>query len=200
MADPWGVWTAAFMTVAVLSYLYRENSLWRAVEHLYVGLAAGYGVGYVWHNFLRPVLLEALWANGQWSYLFPLSLGFLVYLRYLPRYAWLARIPLAIWVGYGAGYILAYAPRTLVEQVAGSFLPLKSLDNVLVVAALLGSLAYFFFTLPRQHPVLRWASAVGRWSILVALGASFGSAVLYRYNILFGRIAFLLRSALGMGG
>ena len=41
-----GTWTAAACTLAVFSYLYRDNALWRAVEHLYVGLSAGYGLGY----------------------------------------------------------------------------------------------------------------------------------------------------------
>ena len=95
-------------------------------------------------------------------------------------------------MGYGAGYVVAYLPRTLLRQVAASFLTLNDLNHLVILAALLGGLLYFSFTLPREPRLVKAAARVGRWAILVALGASFGSAVLYRFTILYGRADFLL--------
>jgi hypothetical protein len=198
--DPLATWVGGLLTLAVLSYLYAENPVWRALEHLYIGLAAGYAVGYAWYSFLRPTLVNDVWRGGAWYDLLPFGLGLLVYCRYVPRLRSLARYPLAVWVGYGAGYVVTYVPRILLRQVTGSFLPLNDLDNALVIASLLGAMVYFFFTVPREHPLLRRTAAFGRWAILVALGASFGGAVLFRYTVLFGRIDFLVRSWLGLGG
>jgi hypothetical protein len=192
--SPAAVWVAALLTLAVLSYLWRDNPVWRLVEHLYLGLAAGYGLGYTWHNFLRPVLAGDVLQRHQWQELLPLALGVLIYGRYVKGLEWLARFPIAVWVGYGAGYVVAYLPRTLLRQVAASFVSLGDLNHLALVACLVGGLVYFSFTLPREHPAVRAAAGVGRWAILVALGASFGSAVLYRFSILYGRFDFLLHT------
>ena len=191
---PVAVWVAALLTLAVFTYLWRDNAVWRFVEHLYLGLAAGYGIGYTWHNFLLPVLAGDVVRSHHWYWLLPLALGALIYARYVRGLEWLARFPIALWVGYGAGYVVAYLPRTLLRQVSSSFLSLGSLNNLVIVACLVGGLVHFSFTLPRDRAVVRHAAAFGRWSILVALGASFGSAVLYRFSILYGRFDFLLHT------
>lgn len=188
-----GTWTAAACTLAVFSYLYRDNALWRAVEHLYVGLSAGYGLGYAWHNFLAPIILTDVLRHHQYAYVLPLAFGFLVFMRTARGGEGLARLPLAIWVGYGAGYALTYLPRTLRLQVTGSMLPPDRLDNVMILATLVGGLCYFLFTVGQRGPVRRLAS-FGRYAIMLALGAAFGGAVLYRYTIFLGRMTFLLRT------
>ncbi len=190
-------WTAAVLSVAVFSYLYRDNPLWRAVEHLYVGLSAGYGLGYGWYNYLRPIIVGDLIGKHQWGYLLPLLFGGLVFFRYIRGGDWAARLPIALWVGYGAGYALTYLPRTLWLQVAGSMVPPDRVANAIMLVALLGGLAYFLFTLGRSGWPRR-AAALGRYAIMLALGASFGGAVLYRYTIFLGRMAFLLKGWLGL--
>jgi hypothetical protein len=199
MSGPLAVWTGALLTLAVLSYLYADNPAWRVTEHLYVGLAAGYGLGYTWQNYLRPVLQTQLPAPGGWIWLLPLALGALLYARYVPRLEWLSRFPLGVWIGYGAGYILAYLPRVVVGQVTGSMVDLSSLTHLALMVCLLGAFATFVFTLPDRSGPLRAAGRVGRYAILVALGVAFGGAVLYRFTLLYGRIQFLVHGWLGLG-
>lgn len=191
-AHPFATWTAAVCTLAVFSYLYRDNALWRAVEHLYVGLSAGYALGYGWHNYLGPIVLTDIIAHHQYGYAAPILFGFAVFLGYVRGGERIARLPLGLWVGYGAGYALTYLPRTLWLQVSGSALPPNRLSNVLVLCTLLGGLFYFMFTIGRRGTLGR-IGAFGRFAVMLALGASFGGAVLYRYTIFLGRMAFLLK-------
>ena len=191
-AHPLATWTAAVCTLAVFSYLYRDNALWRAVEHLYVGLSAGYGLGYGWHNYLGPIILTDMLQRHQYAYALPILFGLVVFLRYVRGGDSIARLPLGLWVGYGAGYALTYLPRTLWLQITGSWLPPDDWANVLVLATLVGGLCYFLFTVGRSGPIGRFAQ-FGRYAIMLALGASFGGAVLYRYTIFLGRMAFLLK-------
>ncbi len=191
-AHPFATWTAAVCTLAVFSYLYRDNALWRAVEHLYIGLSAGYGLGYGWHNFLEPIIVTDMIHRHQYGYALPLLFGLLVFARYVRGGDGPARLPIGLWVGYGAGYALTYLPRTLWLQVSGSMLPPDRLSNVLVLATLVGGLCYFLFTVGQRGPIRRMAT-FGRYAIMLALGASFGGAVLYRYTIFLGRMAFLLK-------
>ena len=37
-----GAWVAAFLTIGIFSYLYKDNPFYKAAEHLFVGVSAGY--------------------------------------------------------------------------------------------------------------------------------------------------------------
>ena len=43
-----GTWVAATLTLAILSFLYKDNPLYKVAEHLYVGTSAGFAVIYAW--------------------------------------------------------------------------------------------------------------------------------------------------------
>jgi len=40
--DEIGIWAAALLTLAIFSFLYKENPIYRFAEHLLVGVSAGY--------------------------------------------------------------------------------------------------------------------------------------------------------------
>ena len=40
ITDIIGAWLAAFLTLSILSFLYKENPLFKAAEHLFVGTSA----------------------------------------------------------------------------------------------------------------------------------------------------------------
>ena len=43
------IWLMAFFTLAIFSFLYRDNPIYRFAEHLFAGLSAGYYVAlYTW--------------------------------------------------------------------------------------------------------------------------------------------------------
>ena len=44
-----GIWLVSFLTVCILSFLYRDNPFYKFAEHLYVGISAGY-----WTVVSRP--------------------------------------------------------------------------------------------------------------------------------------------------
>ena len=52
-----GVWVAAFLTLCIFSFLYRDNPFYRFAEHLFVGVSAGY---YIILNFWT-VVVPNLW-------------------------------------------------------------------------------------------------------------------------------------------
>jgi len=45
-----GTWIAAVCTLAMFSFLVKENKIFRAFQHLYVGVAAGYGIVFQWNS------------------------------------------------------------------------------------------------------------------------------------------------------
>jgi hypothetical protein len=60
--DPW-TWVGVFLTVAVFSFLYRENRLYRFAEHLVVGVANGYSISFTVHRVLGPYVAKPLSAG-----------------------------------------------------------------------------------------------------------------------------------------
>ena len=61
LTDIIGAWLAAFLTLSILSFLYKENPLFKAAEHLFVGTSAGYGVVIAYWQVIQPDLIGSLW-------------------------------------------------------------------------------------------------------------------------------------------
>lgn len=55
--DPW-VWLSAILTVAILSYLFKDNPFYKVAEYLFVGVAAGYYLSIQFDNVLIPNLFQ----------------------------------------------------------------------------------------------------------------------------------------------
>ena len=69
-----GIWVAAFFTLCIYSFLYRDNPFYRFAEHLFVGLSVGYGIVFSIHQGLIPLAWEpfaeainAVWKAGKLS-------------------------------------------------------------------------------------------------------------------------------------
>ncbi|MCL4424609.1 MAG: hypothetical protein M1299_09810 [Firmicutes bacterium] len=189
-----GIWAAALVTLAVFSFLYRENPFYRWAEYTMVALAAANGAVVTYHNYVKPTLMTDIVQKGSYSLIIPALLGLLIYTRYFRSMLWLSRIPIAYWVGYGAGYILAYYPATLLKQITSSFFQLNSINNVLLFVGVVATFVYFIFTWNRErYPILGYTASVGRWTMMIAFGTAFGSTVAFRFNLLLGRLQFLLQ-------
>ena len=42
LANTIGIWMGVFFTLAILSFLYKDNPIYKFAEYVYVGLSAGY--------------------------------------------------------------------------------------------------------------------------------------------------------------
>ncbi len=131
--EVFGIWVAAFLTLCIYSFLYRDNPFYRFAEHLFVGISVGYLIVIGIHQGVIPLAWEplseavaALWTgttatigswfgterevtpettNALWGLfkIIPIAIGLLFFARLSPRHAWLIRYPIAILIGFGAG-------------------------------------------------------------------------------------------------
>ena len=205
-----GIWIAAFLTLAIFSFLYKDNPFYKLAEHLYVGVSAGYYVIYVWSTDIRPLLfnpfVQTHAQTGSWgaaltqnAVLFiPAVLGFVMLLRAFPKISWVSRWPISFLVGIGAGLaITADVQGFLFPQIQATLVPLwvrgsflTTFNNILLFVGVVGTVAYFYFS--REHKgFLGVLSRIGILFIMVAFGASFGYTVMARISLLIGRIHFL---------
>lgn len=188
---------AALLTLAIFSFLYRDNPFYKFAEYLFVGIAAGYIVAIQYHNVILPNLWRPLLA-GDYKLIVPFALGVLLFSRFTANFGWLSRWAIGLMVGTYSGLaIIGFAQGDLVAQVQANMLPLKaqnSLDtfsNWVIVIGLIASLVYFFFS--KEHKGVLGASAkLGIWFLMVSFGASYGFTVMARISLLIGRLLFLL--------
>ena len=110
MSTDVGVWVGAILTLAMFSFLYRDNVVYRVAEHLMVGVGTGVGVLLAIYYIFIPIVWKGLvapkdGASVAWTILFT-ALGLLFLGPFVPKLGWLARIPAAVAVGYAAGQAL----------------------------------------------------------------------------------------------
>ena len=62
-AELLGAWLFVFFTLSIFSFLYKDNPFYKASEHLFVGISAGYvAVLYFWQQ-VQPNLFGRLWPS-----------------------------------------------------------------------------------------------------------------------------------------
>ena len=200
--DGLGVIVAAGLTLALYSFLYRDNPLFKLAEHVYVGIAAGYTLGQIWYPTLYGEIVGPLLESDpdrgriDWWLTIPTILGILMLTRFSNRFGWLSRIAFAFVVGLGAGFsIPRIISAAILAQVKPSLSPItwsaEGLGLVIILAGVVSVLIYFFFSVEHTGAV-GVASRVGIWFLMVSFGASFGYTIMARLSLLIGRVGFLL--------
>ena len=199
--DALGIWIAALLTLAALSFLYKDNPFFRFAESLFAGVSLGYYVGIVLNQTLEPNLFEPMRQDfGQnWDLLVPGLLGVMLYVRYVPKIAWVSRYALSIYVTYYIG--VEFTRRIhgeVLPQIGRAMLPLSRFDlptlySAVFVVGVFSVLIYFFFS-REQNAVTRPIARLGVWFLMISFGAAFGFTVMGRVALLIGRLNFLLQA------
>ena len=145
-------WVSAFLTLAILSFLFNDNPLYKAAEHLFAGVSAGYGIVLAYWQFLRPSLLGKLWPQlpeGEESGIF-----------------------IDIWYAF---YNLAYNISTLFGAIEPSLLTRNGIDtksdDPVIYFSYLIPLGLGLLMLFRLIPSLSW---LARYSIAYIVGVFAG--------------------------
>jgi hypothetical protein len=191
------IWISALGTLAVYSFLYKDNPVYRAAEQVLVGLSVGYLVVITVRSTLLPKVVVPAAHGDPWS-LVSAFWVLLLWARLHPRTTWWSRIPLALVVGAGAGLsIPALLKARVLTQIGAVLKPGLDVDLIVGALGVITTLAYFHFTRPRTG-VLGGLAKVGTWYLMIFFGATFGYTIMSRLSLLLGRTEFLLGSWLGL--
>lgn len=147
MLEGFKITLAAFLTLAIMSFMYQDNPYYKFAEHLFVGISAAYWMvmGF-WSTivgnlvprisvglsefFKVPFLggeldLGFLSIPYQLLYLIPILMGLLLLMRLVPKVGWLSRWPLAFIVGTFAGLnLVRYLQSDFIKQISATFVSL----------------------------------------------------------------------------
>ena len=196
MIDTLQIWISFALTIFILSFLYRDNPLYKLAEHIFVGVSAGYYIALAYKDTIEPNLLDQL-AAGNWTRVGALALSLLMFTRFVSKISWLSRWPLAFVVGmyaginivaFGSGDLIIQLQSTMVDFVHGGF---QGVSNLLLLVGLAASLMYFYFS-AEHRGVLGGVSRIGIWFLMISFGASFGYTVMSRVSLAIGRARELM--------
>lgn len=211
-AGGFGIIVAVGFTIAIYSFLYKDNPVFKIAENLFVGVTLGYTIITVWYNVLKPEVYDGLVVPfftaeaPKYSLFIPAILGCLMLTRFSRRYSWLSRWAFAFVVGLGAGSAIPRIISSLIiQQVKPTLRPVfvgeetiwSSISTLLILLGVISVLIYFFFSTEHKGAIGKF-SRIGIVFLMISFGASFGYTVMARMSLLIGRLQFLLRDWLGV--
>lgn len=205
-----GIWIQVFLTLAIFSFLYRDNPFYKFAEHLFVGVATGYWVVLQIRNVLIPNLFQPLFGEFSDPWLvIPLFLGLVLFMRLSDKYSYMSRWGMAAVVGIFAGLaIFGFGGGDLIIQIRSNVMPfidteavqaftqkagvitfLNILSNPIFIIGVICVLFYFFFS--TEHTgALGVVSKIGIYLLMISFGASYGNTVMARISLFIDRAQF----------
>ncbi|RLI10741.1 hypothetical protein DRO42_00165 [Candidatus Bathyarchaeota archaeon] len=182
----------------IYSYpLYKENIVFRWAEHTYIAVMLAVNLVMMVTNVNRIAIQPML--QGQIHYIIPIILGLAMYTLLVADYRWISRYPIAVLVGAGFGLgMRGVLIPNLLDQVVSTITPPAggaAMDWFNFIYIAIGTIcAVSYFLLTYEHTgALRYPTRLGRWFIMIGLGAYFGNTVLFRLSMLSGRAQFFLQ-------
>ncbi|HNQ43675.1 MAG TPA: hypothetical protein PKI59_04565 [Candidatus Cloacimonadota bacterium] len=196
-----GIWVAAFFTLSIFSFLYKDNPFYKFAEQVFVGLSAAYWLVNIIYSIMLPNLFTKLFNDfsGNAVLLIPAALGIMMLMRIHPKTQWVSRYPIAIVIGTSAGIsMLRYMKSDILNQVTATMINPFAAQTIagvignllLIIGTICG--VYFFYFSKKQEGVFAVPSKIGIWFLMISFGATFGYTVMARISLLIGRLDFLL--------
>ena len=194
---------AGILTIGIISFLYRDNPLYKFCESLFVGVSAGYWFVNIYFTVVLPKLIDKL-QTGEYSYLVGGVFGVLILMRLIPKISWLSNWALAFVVGSTAGInLIGYLQSNGMNQVKNTIIPLwtgswgPSLGNIVIIVGTFCGLVYFFFS--KEHKgAFGGLAKIGILFLMITFGAAFGYTVMSRMSLLIGRMDFIFGTWMGL--
>ena len=197
MSGDIGIWVAAIFTLAIFSFLYKDNPFFKFAEHLLVGVSAGYYLVQYFFSAAYKKLVVPVFINHDYLLIVGGILGIMMFTRLSRRAEWISRYPVAFYVAAWAGYVIpSYIQVRILQQAESTmFNPAEvslkeAVSLVVLLVGVVTTLIYFYFS-SEHRGALKGISRIGITFLMIGFGATFGYNVMGRISLLIGRFQFL---------
>lgn len=188
---------ATTLTLMMYTILYRENPAFRFGEHIMVGSTVGHAIvlavfqirDLAWIKFYQGITTGDI--RGL-AYIIPMVLGILLYFQFSSKYRFISRLSIAMMLGVGIALsIRGLLFVNVVGQIKGAMMPLTSIKNIAYLIGIICVLLYFVYE-ERASRVAGPLPKVGRYILMLTMGAYFANAIMGRVSIVIGTLNTLL--------
>jgi len=188
-----GTWIAAFLTLGIMSFLYKDNPWYKFCEAIFVGISAGYWFASLfWQNLhakfyenFAPAVTHLFQGQIDYNLLYVGAgiLGSMMILRLIPSIGWISRWPLSLVVGATAGlYLINYLVSNAIQQIGSTIQPIVTfpdavswtfnggviIGNILVFGVLVLSIGFMLFS---RSSRIELSMPIKAFFFLIALAA-----------------------------
>jgi hypothetical protein len=197
------IWLSVLLTLMMLSFLFRDNPLYKLGENTFLGISLGYGWVQLWNMSVVPFLIRPIkdayldFQPYDIVLILWILMGCTMFFRFSKNKSWVANYYFAFLFAYIAGYLIPIEVQNLFVQGSNMMKPLfeqPSLFEVskwfVIIFGTFSGLMYFFYSKP-QKGVLRITSRVGILVLMTYFGAAFGATVMGRIALFIGRAQVL---------
>ena len=204
-----GTLFAAFLVLGMMSFLLKENTFYRFIEHMMIGVAGGMGLYRWWYLTIRPRYWNVLLENCRGEhpvdpmffllFLVPVF-GVLWYFMFSKKHLWLSRLIIGFFMGLATGYTVQQELGKQIGQLkamaaplwGGDYFPWESINFIIMFVLVVLCMYYFFFTFKREGILQDKLAQGGRIAMMIGFGALFGNTVQGRLSWLIDRFMFLV--------
>lgn len=196
-------WMSVFFTLMMLSFLYRDNPLYKFGENTFLGISLGYFWVRMWNITIVPYLIRPVkdafsdFHNFDLVMIFWLAMGSTLFFRFSRKKAWVANYYFAFIFAFAAGYAIPINVQLLFIQSSNMMKPIFQQPTFfeiskwfVIIFGTFSGLMYFFFSKPHKGLLGRTAR-IGIIVLMVNFGASFGATVMGRIALFIGRAQVL---------
>lgn len=204
------------LTLLVFSYIFGDNTLFRFVSALFVGITVGYFFVIIVYQVILTRLVAPFYEGSIFAVI-PALLSGMLLMKLSPRLSKIGNIPMALLVGVGAAVAVGGAVLgTLFGQIKGAvsfFGPEMNMpespvlliaEGVLFLIGTLATLAYFNFGAkdkmklgPRRSILVAIFAWIGKVFIAITLGAVFAGVLTAAITALVERSDFIFQTITG---
>ncbi|OQX71768.1 MAG: hypothetical protein B6D62_01420 [Candidatus Cloacimonas sp. 4484_275] len=111
---------AAFLTLCIFSFLYKDNPFYKFAEALLVGVSMGYAIPLVFENVFIPYAYRPIFLSHNYIIIIPAFIGILYIFRFSKNLSWLSRYPIVFFMGIvGMGVPMSMHSSVLVGASFG---------------------------------------------------------------------------------
>lgn len=218
-SDIIGIWIGVTFTLAIMTFLIKDNPLYRLVEMFYIGVANGYfvnvqywnvlfnffisklnphlGISYQIHNDPQAIDLYLAQNHRELWVIIPAIFGIFIVLRLIPGLAWLSKYSFSFVIGIGSGFNIPQGVMgVFLPQLVATLkpIPLHKLEGWGLTAQLAKDKSSMFWSFMYSDVMVSLVLLVGVFSVLVYFFFSVDhKGVIYRISrigVLFIMICF----------
>jgi len=185
------------LILMIYTILYRENPAFRLGEHILVGATVGHAVvlavfqvrDLAWIKFQSGIMTGNI---SEIAYIIPIILGILIYFQFSSKYRYISRVSIALMLAVGIALsIRGLLFVNVIGQIKGALKPLTSIESVVYMVGVVCVLLYFVYE-ERASRAAGPLPKIGRYLLMLTMGAYFANAIMGRLSIVIGTLNKLL--------
>lgn len=175
-----------------LSFLVEpRNRLFRFCEVTLVGTSIGIVVAEGYWVLLNNTIMPMI--KGTYLYIIPVFIGFMFMLRFIPKGALYARIPLAVFFAIQIPlFITRLLSSEVIKQSLSTIIDPWNFENFIFIMAVVFSLMFFYWS-GKPKGIYRTVSRIGLYFWMLDMAVIWVQSGMKREEVMISRIIILLR-------